>query len=141
MERPAGVTILASMYFFVAGIIGFGSFLLIFGASFLSQIAERADSPKDLSRAGLLFLAVALLDLICGIGFIKLKKWSLVLAIVYHSAWAILWALSLVGLRLHPSLSSGVFRLLAFAIQLWVLAYLFRPRVKRAFGLTVPDVG
>lgn len=141
MERPAGVTILASLYFFVAGIIGFGSVLLIFGASFFSGMAGPDESAKDLSRAGLFFLVVALLDLICGIGFIKLKKWSLVLAIVFHSAWAILWALSLVGLRLHPSLASGVFRLLAFVIQLWILAYLLRPKVKKAFGMTVPDVG
>lgn len=140
MELPTGVTILAFLYFFVAGILGIGSILLIFGRTFFEGIAGAPDSAWDLGFVGIFFLAVALLDSICGIGFIKLKKWSRVLAIGVHLAWAVLWALSLVGLRLHPSLFSLAFRLAAFAIQVWILVYLSRPEVKKAFEKTVAVV-
>jgi uncharacterized membrane protein (DUF2068 family) len=144
MQRPAGITILASLYFFTAGIVGLGSILLIFGRSFFSGIAGLADagppsSARDLALAGLFFLVVAFLDLICGIGFIKLKKWSRVLAIVFHVAWAVFWALSFFGLRMHPSLSSTVFRFSGLAIQVGILVYLFSSPVKRAFAGQKPE--
>lgn len=87
---------------------------------------------------GFFCLAVALLDLVCGIGLIRLKKWSRVMAIALHVMWAILWALSLVGLRLHPSLSSLLFRLVTLAVQIWILMYLSRRSVRQAFETAAP---
>jgi hypothetical protein len=139
MQRPAGVTILACLYFFAAGVLGLLSIVLVLGRSFFSGITGPADSgpppsARELALVGLLCFAVALLNLVCGIGFIKLKKWSRVLAIVFHVAWTTFWALSLVGLRLHPNLLSMMFRFAALAIQVWILVYLLSSAVKKAFG-------
>lgn len=145
MQRPAGVTVLASLYFFAAGIVGLGGILLIFGRSFFAGLAPAnagpPSSPRELELAGLFFSAVALLDLICGIGFIRLQKWARFLAVVYHGAWAAFWALSLFALRLHPSLSSLVFRFAGLAIQVWILVYLFSSPVKQAFAGKAPETG
>lgn len=142
MQRPTGVTILAALYFWVAGILGIASVLLILGRSFFSGLGSSESTPQASARELMLFgffcLAVALLDLVCGIGLIRLKKWARVMAIAVHVLWAILWALSLVGLRLHPSLFSLVFRLVTLAVQIWILMYLSRGNVKRAFETAAP---
>jgi hypothetical protein len=139
MERPIGVTVLVVLYLAAAGVLGLTSIVLIFGRSFFAGISGPADSgppptARDLALTGLLCLVVALVNVICAIGFIKLKKWFRVLAIVFHLAWAIFWALGLVGLRLHPNFSSLMFRLVGLAIQVWIVVYLFGPKVKQAFS-------
>jgi hypothetical protein len=139
MERPTGVTVLVVLYLAAAGVLGLTSIVLIFGRSFFAGISgpEASGAPptaRDLALIGLLCLVVALLNVICAIGFIKLKKVSRVLAIVFHLAWAIFWALGLVGLRSHANLSSVMFRLVGLAIQVWIVVYLFGPKVKEAFG-------
>ena len=141
MQRPTGVTILAALYIFTAGILGLTSFVLIFGRTLLEGIKGPADvgpppTARELAQIGFVCLGVAMVDLICGIGFIKLKKWSRVLAIVFHIIWAVFWALGLAGLRLHPDLFSMVFRLAGLGIQVWILVYLFSATVKQAFGGT-----
>jgi hypothetical protein len=138
MQRPPGITVLAVFYLSAAGILGLTSIVLIFGRSFLSGVSGPADSgpppsARGLALMGLLCLLVALLNVLCGIGFINLKKWSRALAIVFHLAWAIFWALSIVGLRLHPSFPSLIFRIVLLAIQAWVVVYLFGPKVEQAF--------
>jgi hypothetical protein len=35
---------------------------------------------------------------------------------------------------LHANLSSVMFRLVGLAIQVWIVVYLFGPKVKEAFG-------
>ena len=139
MPRPTGVTILAVLYLFVAGILGLSSMVLVLGRSFFSGITGPLDagpppSAHELTLMGFACLVVALVDFLCGLGFLKLKKWSRVLAIAFHVAWAVFWALSLVALRLHPSLFSTMFRLGGLGMQVWILAYLFRSRVKQAFA-------
>lgn len=145
MQRPTGITILAALYFIGASLLTFFGFVLIVGKSFISGLRGPAEAgppptPRELVLVGLFCLGVALVDLICGIGFSKLKKWSRVLAIVFHGAWAVFWALSLFGLRLHPSLSSTVFRFAGLAIQVWILVYLSSAPVKQAFAGTAPEV-
>lgn len=138
MQRPAGLTVLAVCYLSAASILGLTSIVLIFGRSFLSGVSGPADSgpppsARGLALMGLLCLLLALLNVICGIGFLKLKKWSPTLAIIFHLAWAIFWALSILGLRLHPSVPSLIFRIVLLAIQAWAVVYLFRPKVAQAF--------
>jgi hypothetical protein len=139
MERPAGVTVLVVLYLAAAGVLGLTSIVLIFGRPFFSGISGPASSgpppsARDLALVGLLCFVVALLNVICGMGFINLKKWSRVLAIVFHSIWAVFWSFSLAGLRLRPSFSSLMFRLVLLAIQVWIVVYLFGPKVKQAFS-------
>jgi hypothetical protein len=141
MQRPTGVTVLAALYIFTAGILGLTSVVLIFGRTLLEGIKGPADvgpppTAAELAQIGFVSLGVAVVNIICGIGFIKLKKWSRVLTIAFHIAWTVFWALSLVGLRLHPDLFSMVFRLAGLGIQVWILVYLFSSTVKQAFAGT-----
>ena len=138
MQRPAGLTVLAVCYLSAAGVLGLTSIVLIFGRSFLSGVSGPADSgpppsARGLALMGLLCLLIALLNVICGIGFLKLRNWSRALAILFHLAWAIFWALSILGLRLHPSFPSLTFRIVLLAIQAWVVVYLLAPKVEQAF--------
>jgi hypothetical protein len=138
MQRPPGITVLAVFYLSAAGILGLTSIVLIFGRSFLSGVSGPVDSgpppsARGLALMGLLCLLLALLNVICAIGFMKLKKWSRALAIIFHFAWAIFWALSILGLRLHPSFPSLIFRIVLLAIQAWVVVYLLAPKVGQAF--------
>lgn len=139
MQRPTGITILAFLYLFGAGVLGPSSIVLILGRKFFAGITgpgEAGPPPtaREVALIGFVCLGVAVVDLLCGIGFINLKKWSRVLAIAFHIAWAVFWALSLVGLRLHPNLFSMVFRLGGLGIQVWILVYLFNAQVKQAFA-------
>ena len=138
MRRPAGLTVLAVCYLSAAGVLGLTSIVLIFGRSSLSGVSGPADSgpppsARGLALIGLLCLLIALLNVICAIGFLKLKKWSRAVAIIYHLGWAIFWALSILGLRLHPSFPSLLFRIVLLAIQAWVVVYLLAPKVEQAF--------
>ena len=138
MRRPAGLTVLAVCYLSAAGVLGLTSIVLIFRRSFLSGVSGPADSgpppsARGLALMGLLCLLLALLNVICAIGFLKLKKWSRAVAIIFHFARAIFWALSILGLRLHPSFPSLLFRIVLLAIQAWVVVYLLAPKVEQAF--------
>jgi hypothetical protein len=120
MRRPTGVTILASFYIFSGGFLGILGLVLIFGRAIFSGLSGPADTGPALTAKGIALvggvcLLVSLLNVICAIGFIKLVKWSRVLAMVFHLSWAIFWALSLVGLRSHPNVSSLMFRLVGLA--------------------------
>ena len=139
MRRPIGVTILSFLYLFAAGVLGLSSIVLILGRTFFAGFSGPSDAgppptARELALIGFVCLGVAAVDLVCGIGFINLKKWSRVLAIAFHVAWAVFWALSLVGLRVHPNLFSIVFRLTGLGIQVWILVYLFGSQVKAAFA-------
>jgi hypothetical protein len=139
MQRPTGVTILTSFYILFGGFLGILGLLLIFGRASFSGLSGPADTglpptAQGIALVGGLCLFVSLLNVICAIGFIRLVKWSRVLAIVFHLSWAILGALSLVGLRSHPNVSSLMFRLVVLLVQVWIVVYLLVPKVKQAFS-------
>ena len=112
--------------------------VLILGRSFFEGFSGPADvgptTAKEFVLTGVVCLSLAVVELLCGIGLINLQPWPRVAVIVFHVAWAVLLALSLVGLRLHPSLFSMLFRLTGLGFQVWILAYLFSTQVKVAFS-------
>jgi len=142
MQRPTGVTILAVLAF-IAGV-----FLVV--AALLSLLGGALVSTLGSSHMGLIaglgaavvaifFLLLAVLEVVIGVGLLKLRNWARIVTIV-------LVGLSLLGsvgsifspfAHMHVFLLIFLIRRLAFAaIDVWILWYLFQPHVKQAFGTT-----
>jgi hypothetical protein len=85
---------------------------------------------------GVVFLGIAVLYAVIGVGFLKLQNWARILVIVLSALGVLLNGLGiLTGLvHLHPLLA--VWRLISLGINLWIALYLLKPHVKQAFGAT-----
>lgn len=140
MERPIGVTILAVLYFLGAAFVGLFGLLFIVGGPMLSGMARSGGPGSALFAmggvAGGLFLIIAVLDLILGIGFIKLQNWARIVAIVFTAIGLLFGVFGLVGILAHLVLFQLLFQFIVLGIYVWILVYLFKPHVKQAFGAT-----
>lgn len=142
MERPTGVTILAVLYFLGAAFLGLCGILFIVGGSLLSGLAHAGSGPASALFAmggaviGAIMLAIGVLDLVIGIGFIKLQNWARVLAIIFLGIGILFGILGVFTMLAHLMMVVLVFRLIVLAIEVWILIYLFKPHVKQAFGAT-----
>ncbi|MFI5095064.1 MAG: hypothetical protein WCE50_00140 [Candidatus Acidiferrum sp.] len=141
MERPTGVTILAVLYFLGAAFLALCGVLIIVGGSMLSGLANTGGPASALfamggAVVGAILLAIAVLDLAIGIGFLKLQNWARVVAIIFLGIGVLFGLLGLVTVLLHFMIVVLMFRLIVLAIEIWILVYLFKPHVKQAFGAT-----
>jgi hypothetical protein len=141
MERPTGVTILAVLYFLGTAFLGLCGLLFIVGGSVLSGLAHAGGPASALFAmggvvAGAIFIVFALLELAIGVGFIKLQNWARIVAIIFTGIGVLLGILGTISLLAHLMVFALVFRVVLLAIQIWILAYLFQPNVKQAFGAT-----
>jgi hypothetical protein len=136
-----GVTILAVLYIIGAAFLGLCGVLFFVGGSMLSNLA-RAGGPGSALFAmggaivGGFFLVLALIDLVLGIGFLKLQNWARVVAIVLIGIGVLFGLLGMASMILHLILFALTIRAIVMAIQIWILVYLFKPHVKQAFGAT-----
>jgi len=89
---------------------------------------------------GLILLCIAAAYVVAAIGLLKLQEWARILAIVLTAATLLILGLGLFDVFRHPRMLFffGVFvrHVVAVAIDVWILVYLFQPNVKRAFGAT-----
>lgn len=141
MERPTGVTILAVLYIIGAAFLGLCGVLFIVGGSLLSGLARSGGPASAIFAMGgavvaAFFFVLALVDLVLGIGFLKLQNWARIVAIVLIGIGVLFGLVGLMSMMLHMMIFGLVYRVLALAIQIWILAYLFKPHVKQAFGAT-----
>jgi len=139
MERPTGVTILAVLYFIGTAVLGLCGLLFIVGGSMLSGMARNGGPGSALFAAGGaviggVFLVCALIDLVLGIGFIKLQNWARVVAIVFTAIGVLFGVLGLVNMATHMMVFRLAFQLIVLALEIWIVVYLFKPHVKQAFG-------
>lgn len=140
MERPTGVTVLAVLGFISAGLLIISALAVLVGGAMVANLTARPGmgllAQIGGTVIGLLFLVFAALYLVGGIGLWKLQNWARILVIVLCSLGAFFNGLGvLVALfHFHPLLV--VWRAILFAINLWILIYLFKPHVKQAFGAT-----
>jgi hypothetical protein len=138
MQRPTGVTILAILSFILAGLIGILGLTAFAGGAILSSLSQQPGVRAFMGLGGgfigaicLVFAAVYVID---GIGLLKVQNWGRILTIVlvaislFFSAMGLLTAM----LHFHPLLV--FWRLIVVAIDVWILVYLFKSEVKRAFG-------
>ena len=149
MERPTGVTILAVVAFIGAGLCALAGLALLgiaifAGARLLSHLAEYPQlaivAGVGGAVIGVICLLSAVLYVVIGIGYWKLKNWARILSVVLICLALASSCVSLVVALTH--ISTGFFlglffrRLVLAAVQIWILIYLFKPQVKQAFGST-----
>lgn len=144
-RRPRGVTIIALLY--LAGAIGYTALLLTWllaRASVISFI-EQATPSASLGPALLenipgivttYFVVMAGLCCWIGIALLKLQRWAWFVTCAFVVlTFALDFTLFLQMLRHLPVifLAGGILR---FGFLVWVVAYLSKPSVRAAFGLT-----
>jgi hypothetical protein len=142
MQRPTGVTILAVLYFLGAAFMGLAGLGFLVGGSAIAAAAAKSAGPGAALFAaggaiiGGFFLAIALLDLALGVGFIKLQNWARVIAIVLTGIGLLFGLFGLMSVMTHMLVFQMVFQLLVVGLEIWIVAYLSKPDVKQAFGAT-----
>ena len=140
MERPTGVTILAILSFIGAGLMALGACAMFFlGAAGMAAAAGgRAMGGGMLAAlgafAGVAFLILAVIYVVNGIGLWKLFGWGRLLMIVLVTIGIIFGLFSLVKAISMMHIGQIVWGLIVLAIDVWILTYMFKPHVKRAFG-------
>lgn len=141
MQRPIGVTIIAVLGIIGGAVLAVLGILLCAGGAMLSGMAQRpAGMMMGVGGAvvGVIFLGIAALYIVTAIGLLKLAEWARVLAIVLTAAGLLFSVLGLFDVFRHPHVLFffGVFirHIVVIGIDVWILVYLFQPRVTQAFG-------
>jgi uncharacterized membrane protein (DUF2068 family) len=137
LQRPTGVTILSVLHF-----IGAGLYLLVALGAFTGGsvfMAASADMRGQFgwgifALIGVVCLIFAGLCIAIGIGFWKLLNWSRVLQIVLLILFLGFQILLIVGAMMHFGATRVILRVIIMSIEVWILTYLFKANVKRAFG-------
>jgi uncharacterized membrane protein (DUF2068 family) len=143
MQRPTGVTILAVLAFLAAGMWLILSLLYVVAGVMPSRGSAMSTGLGDkliITYIVALPLAPSALCLMTGVGLWRLRNWGRVLAILLAGLSLLGYAIALAGPLAHTDLFFGfvflVMGLVYAAIDAGILVYLFRPRVKQAFGAT-----
>jgi uncharacterized membrane protein (DUF2068 family) len=79
-------------------------------------------------------LVFAGLCIAIGIGFWKLLHWSRVLQVVLLMLFLGFQILLIVGAMMHFGATRVILRVIIMSVEVWILTYLFKANVKRAFG-------
>jgi uncharacterized membrane protein (DUF2068 family) len=143
MNKPAGVIVLAVLYFLGAAcllLLGLG-FIVGGGAiaAMLSQQGQAGANPLAAmmgflgAGVGIFFLVMGAIELIVGIGLIKLKNWARIIAIVFTVIGACFQLFMLIGSLAHFNVVAMVVPVVVLAIQALIIWYLLKPEVKAAF--------
>ncbi len=143
MNKPAGVIVIAILYFIGAALCLIGGLLFIAGggllASMMSQSGQAGASPLAGMMAGLgavagiVILAIGVIDLLVGIGLIKLKNWARIVAIVFSGIGAAVQLLGILTSLSHFNVGAMVFPVIFLGIYALIIWYLLKPDVKAAF--------
>jgi hypothetical protein len=141
MKRPTGVTIIAILTFCAAAVLVVGS-VAFFVVAVMGMTGVDSGSPVSVAIAGMgvaggfSLLVLAGIAVCLAVGVLKLCEWARIVSIVSITTGVGCTVLSLTVFRgyvLVPVVPSLVCHSLLMATALWMLAYLSRPQVKRAF--------
>jgi hypothetical protein len=142
MKRPAGLTLIGVVMVGVAAVMTLGCLASFFIAAMgiTEGISGDAVSTAIVGMAigggfSLLILAMAAAGLADGV--FKMRKWAWSVSIAWIGAGMGFTVISLFAFRrfvLLPAGPSFLFHMLVVATAVWMLAYLFKPNVKRIFG-------
>ena len=140
MERPTGVTILAILAFIGAGCLVLGCLLFLLGGAMMSSMSAfpRFGMMAGMGSAilGVIFLGLAALYLVIGLGLWKLHDWARILTIVLAGLGLLVNGFAILGPLMTFHIIFVIWRAIILGLDVWVIVYLFQPHVKRAFGAT-----
>ena len=137
MDRPRGITVVAVLFAFLAGLSLVWS-ALVFGVGALSTLVGGLFGAESIVAfgtssgwSGLLGIVAAALQIAVAIGLLSMKKWAWILALI---AVGVTVLQGIVG-----ALGGGPFALmcgaLGLVIPVAILIYLLQPRIRQAFGM------
>ena len=142
MNRPAGVTLIAVLCFL------FGALWALFGigmvagggiiATIMKQQGEAAGPMAGIiaslgAALGIFLLIISVVDILIGVGLIKLKEWARMTSIILAGIGAALGILGLLSGFVHFVLLLTLIRVCVLAVEIWIVVYLLKPEVKAAF--------
>jgi len=137
MERPTGVTILAVLTFLGAAFLALAAIIFLAGGAMLSQaMASGFGAIAGVGAAviAVVFLVFAVLYVAVGMGMLKLQNWARIVTIILVGLGLLSAAAGVLLSFAHFRLFFLVRELIVLGIDIWIIAYLFRPHVKQAFG-------
>ena len=146
MKRPTGVTVIAVLTFFGAAVLTLGSIAFFFVA-ILGMTGGDAGDPVSMAIAGMgvaggfSLLVLAGIAAFLAIGVLELHEWARIASIASIAAaigCTILSPFAFRGYLVIPVVPSIICHLLVTATAVWMLAYLLRLPVKRAFSAVTP---
>ncbi len=143
MNKPAGVIVIAVLYFLGAAILLLAGIGFIVGggaiATMMSQQGQAGGSGLATlmgalgAGVGIFFLILGAVDALVGVGLLKLKSWARMVAIVFAAIGACFQVFGLLGSLAHFNIGSFVFTLIILGVQALIIWYLLKPEVKAAF--------
>jgi len=137
MERPTGVTILAVLTLIGAACLALGGILFLAGGAMFSQAwASGFGAIAGVGAAiiAVVFLVFAALYVAVGMGMLKLQNWARIVTIILVGLGLLSAAGGVLLSLLHMRVFFLVRELIVLGIDIWIIAYLFKPHVKQAFG-------
>ena len=145
MERPAGVTFAAWVFFLVGSSIGFLALFMLM-ASFGMVQNPRGSTGIFANGAlgeiglflGTIVLAVAAAVFYVGVGLWRLQKWARLTAVVLWGVVAAYFVRTLFSSLPNPSLDALLTGPVFTALAALMVKYLFRPDVIAAFDNAGP---
>ena len=142
MNKPAGVIVIAILYFLGAGLLllaGIG--FVIGGGAIAATMSQQSQAGGGLATlmgflgagVGIFFLVWGVIDVLIGIGLLKLKNWARIVTIVFAAIGACFQIFGLLTSLAHFNPVSFVISLIILAIPVLIIMYLLKPHVKAAF--------
>jgi len=140
MDRPIGVSIL-SVVMVIAGVLfGVAGLALVFMGSTAAVATARENSGVAAllagfgAAAGVIFLLFGALHVVLAISIIKLRNVARILTIFLFALSAAGACLGLIAMSVRFSRVGLAWNASLVVVDAWVLWYLLRPRIKKAFG-------
>jgi hypothetical protein len=144
MNRPAGVTVIAVLFFIGAVFSILLGILAMFGGGLLATLMSQSGSQGAGAGAGLfaglgigigiVILVFGALYILVGWGLLKLKEWARIVTIVLAGLGVLGALFGLVGVFTHFGAIIVFWTLVRLAICGWIIWYLLQPQVKAAFA-------
>jgi hypothetical protein len=143
MNRPAGVTVIAVLFFLGAVFCVLAGIGMMLGGGFMATLMSQSGAQGAGAGAGLfaglgvvigiVILVFGALYFLVGWGLLKLKEWARIVTIVLAALGALGGLFGLVAVFTHFGVIIVFWSLVRLAICAWIIWYLLQPQVKAAF--------